>query len=31
MIYVACRVIGSARAKRGLNGRIVRTPTASAA
>jgi zinc/manganese transport system permease protein len=27
LIYVACRVIGGARAKRGLNGRIVRTPT----
>ena len=29
LIYVACRVIGGARAKRGLNGRIVRPPTAS--
>ncbi|MGY3379117.1 zinc/manganese transport system permease protein [Arthrobacter sp. TE12231] len=27
LIYVACRVIGGARAKRGLNGRVVRTPT----
>ena len=25
LIYVACRVIGSIRAKRGLNGRVMRT------
>ena len=30
VIYVACRMIGNARAKRGLNGRIVRTTTAAA-
>jgi zinc/manganese transport system permease protein len=24
LIYVACRVIGGARAKRGINGRILR-------
>jgi zinc/manganese transport system permease protein len=30
LIYVACRVIGGARAKRGLNGRVVRSATAAA-
>jgi zinc/manganese transport system permease protein len=30
LIYVACRVIGNARAKRGLNGRVVRNAAAAA-
>lgn len=30
LIYVACRVIGGARAKRGLNGRVVRSATPAA-
>ena len=30
LIYVACRLIGDARAKRGLNGRVVRNATAAA-
>ncbi|SDP05269.1 zinc/manganese transport system permease protein [Arthrobacter sp. ok909] len=31
LIYVACRVIGGARAKRGLNGRVVRSSSTAAA
>jgi zinc/manganese transport system permease protein len=30
LIYVACRMIGSARARRGLNGRVVRNAAAAA-
>ncbi len=30
LIYVACRMIGSARARRGLNGRVVRSAAAAA-
>jgi len=31
LIYVACRLIGGSKAKRGINGRVVRTVTADAA
>jgi zinc/manganese transport system permease protein len=30
LIYVACRMIGNAKAKRGLNGRVVRNAAAAA-
>jgi zinc/manganese transport system permease protein len=30
LIYVACRMIGSARARRGLNGRVVQNVAAAA-